>query len=350
MEEPVELDSMKKIDEIRRFSNKELRLSKESMGALPKSSEYCGPIRKKPYSYVSGIIGIAYNPFLNEDIRDCFFDYEQAVLLRIWTSRIAKIRSAANQQTRLGVVLEEKVTEPSVPKSDNRVEFGLGFSHELLRTSLVVVWELMKPSWCPNPNVDSILLTTQDVQRELNSDCNLRDLNIIFNLMTTAAKSNGEDKVELPGWEPEDWVKPVSCLAEVCGLEGNISGGLDCVKTLEKQHKQLFGNIVMKAKTEKELIADCDGGTEVNLVTALGFYSMFGSLESLLNLEQKHEMVTSISGEVFPGVLQTEQKHIGKWREAIEAEMNIRHSENYRRPSGAQYLVGSTLAPMCKSR
>ena len=242
------------------------------------------------------------------------------------------------------------MTAPSVPKSDIRVEFGLGFSDELLRTRLGVVWELMKSSWCPSPNADSILRTTQDEQRELNSDCNLHDLKIIFNLMITASKSNGEDKEELPRWEPEDWVKPGSCLAEVCGLEGNISGGLDCVKTLEKQHKQLFGNIVMKAKTEKELIADCHGGTEVNLVTALGFYSMFGSLESLLNLEQKHEMVTSISGEVFPGVLQTEQKHIGKWREAIEAEMNIRHSENYRRPSGAQYLVGSTLAPMCKSR
>ena len=30
----------------------------------------------------------------------------------------------------------------------------------------------------------------------------------------------------------------------------------------------------MKARTETELIADCHGGTEVNLVTALGFYSM----------------------------------------------------------------------------
>ena len=50
----------------------------------------------------------------------------------------------------------------------------------------------------------------------------------------------------------------------------------------------------------------------MNLVTALGFYSMFGSLESLLNLEQMHEIVTAISIEVFPGVLQTEQKHIGK--------------------------------------
>ena len=91
----------------------------------------------------------------------------------------------------------------------------------------------------------------------------------------------------------------------------------------------------MKAKTETELIADCHGGTEVNPVTALGFYSIFGSLESLWNLEQQHAMVTIISVEVFPGVLQTEQKYIGKWREAIE---------------GARYLVGSTLAPMCKNR
>ena len=77
---------------------------------------------------------------------------------------------------------------------------------------------------------------------------------------------------------------------------------------------------------------------------------MSGSLESLLNLEQKHEKVTAISVEVFPGVLQTEQMLIGKWREAIEAEMNIRHSETYRKPSGARYLVRWTLAPMCKSR
>ena len=270
-------------------------------------------------------------------------------MLRFWTSKIATIRSAANQQTRLGLVLEERMAATSVPKSDKRVDFGLRFSDELLRTSLMVLWELMKPSSFPSHNADSILRATQDVQRELNSNCNLRDLNIIYNVMTTASKSNGEDQVELPVWGPENWVKPGSCLAEVCGLEFHVCGGLDCVKTLEKQQKQLtilFGNIVMKAKTETEQIADCHGATEVILVTALGFYSIFGSLESLLNLEQKHEMITAISVKVFPGVLQTEQKHIGRWREAIEVEMNIRHSETYRRPSEARYLVGSTLAPM----
>ena len=52
----------------------------------------------------------------------------------------------------------------------------------------------------------------------------------------------------------------------------------------------------------------------MNLVTVAGIYSNFESSESLLNLEQKHEMVTTISVEVFPGVLQTEQKYIEKWR------------------------------------
>ena len=77
---------------------------------------------------------------------------------------------------------------------------------------------------------------------------------------------------------------------------------------------------------------------------------MFGSSESLLIQEQRHEMVTVISVEVFPRVLQTKQKHIGKWREAIDVKMNIRLSEIYHRQSAARYLVGSTLAPMCKSR
>ena len=40
------------------------------------------------------------------------------------------------------------------------------------------------------------------------------------------------------------------------------------MKTLAKQRKQLtilFGNIVMKVKTETELIAPCHGGTEVKM-------------------------------------------------------------------------------------
>ena len=102
----------------------------------------------------------------------------------------------------------------------------------------------------------------------------------------------------------------------------------------------------MKTRTETELIAVCHRGTEVNLVTALGIYSVFGSLDSLKNLEHKLEIVTTITAVVFMGVSQTEEKRIRKWREAIEEEMNIRHKETFRRPSGARYLVNSIMAPM----
>ena len=87
---------------------------------------------------------MADNPFINEDISDCYFDYEQAVFLICWLSGISTIRSIVSQQVKMGLVLEEKVTAPSIPKFDNRVKFGLGFSNELLTTSLIAVWELMK--------------------------------------------------------------------------------------------------------------------------------------------------------------------------------------------------------------
>ena len=115
MKEPVELEPLKKIDEIRRFSDEEFRLTIESMGTLLKSSEYCGAIRKKSYHYMSGIVGMACSPFINVDIRDFYFDYEQADLLRVCLSTISTMRCIVSSQVKFGLVLEEKVTAPSIP-------------------------------------------------------------------------------------------------------------------------------------------------------------------------------------------------------------------------------------------
>ena len=96
----------------------------------------------------------------------------------------------------------------------------------------------------------------------------------------------------------------------------------------------------MLNRIEMELVADCHGVTEVNLVTALGLYSMTSSIESLEHLE---------SVELFPWSLQTEQK-IGRWREAQENEMNLKHSEGYSKTVGSKYLVGSSAEPYCNSK
>ena len=61
MKEPVEMEPLKNADEIQRFLNKELRLTKESMGTLMKFSDYCGPIRKKLYHFVSGFVTLITN-------------------------------------------------------------------------------------------------------------------------------------------------------------------------------------------------------------------------------------------------------------------------------------------------
>ena len=67
--------------------------------------------------------------------------------------------------------------------------------------------------------------------------CSERRLNADCNLMTTASRSNRENSSELPGWGPEEWIKPGGFLAKVCGVEVHTCGGLDCVKALVRQHK-----------------------------------------------------------------------------------------------------------------
>ena len=96
-----------------------------------------------------------------------------------------------------------------------------------------------------------------------------------------------------------------------------------------------------------ELIADCHGVTEPT--TALGCCSLVSSIESLERLERAHELVTSLSVEVFPGALHMEQK-IGSWREALENEMNLKHSERYHETAGSKYLVGFSVALYCNSK
>ena len=90
----------------------------------------------------------------------------------------------------------------------------------------------------------------------------------------------------------------------------------------------------MSDKSEMEMNAGCRGAMEVNLMTTLGFYSMVGSIESLKRVERARKLVTSLSLEVFPGALQTEQK-IGGCREALENEINLKDSEEHHRPTAS---------------
>ena len=152
----------------------------------------------------------------------------------------------------------------------------------------------MKPSWCPKPNVGLIWDLTADVELEESDDESLHDLAMIHHLLFLNVKKQSEKTTKEPseGNFSSDWMKTSECLAASCGLEGHVCETGHCLETLAEQHCQLtrlFERLSMSDRSEMELIADCHGVTEVNLVTALGFYTMTCSMESLEHLERAHE-------------------------------------------------------------
>ena len=82
----------------------------------------------------------------------------------------------------------------------------------------------------------------------------------------------------------------------------------------------------------------------MNLATALGFFSRMCSLESLEMLKSEHHVMTALSGESWPGVLQMIQKHIRGWKVGLEAEMGFLVSKAYGLPMNSKSLVGSVMA------
>ena len=69
------------------------------------------------------------------------------------------------EQPKLGVILEERVVEPSVPELRGQLSFDCGSRDGTLKTSFVTMWELMKPSWCPHPNAGLIWDMTSEFMK-----------------------------------------------------------------------------------------------------------------------------------------------------------------------------------------
>ena len=195
---------------------------------------------------------------------------------------------------------------------------------------------------------------TADVTLDLDDDASLHDLAMIHHLlaMRVTKRKNNPSTEPSEGNPSGNWLRQGICSAQYSGMEGHVCHLGHCLITLSEQHRQLaqlYGRLSMSDKSGMELVADCHGVTEVNLTIALGFCSMTNSIEPLERLERAHELMTSLSVEVFPGALKTVQK-IGGWRGALENEMNLKISEAYHRPTGSKYLVGSSSAPYCNSR
>ena len=87
---------------------------------------------------MSGVPGIAYNPFIDEEARDAYFDIEQAVDLPS-VERVEKTETLTFEQSRQGVFLEERVVEPLFPKLKRQLSFEYGSRDNPLKTSLITM-------------------------------------------------------------------------------------------------------------------------------------------------------------------------------------------------------------------
>ena len=150
--ESNDMESYRRLEEVRRYSNKELKLSREFIERVRGQKDCATQGKLTSFQYVSGIPGMAYNPFVNEEAREAYFDYEQVVVLDFWVERVKEISIMMMELPKLGTALEERVVEPSVPERKGQVSFDCGFWDGPLKTSLVTMWELMKPSSCPHLN------------------------------------------------------------------------------------------------------------------------------------------------------------------------------------------------------
>ena len=124
---------------MRRYSNKELKVSCESIEAVREQKDYATLGKMKSFQYVPCIPGMAYNPFVSEKAREAYFDYEHLMVLDFRVERVKETGMLMVDQPKLGITLEERVVEPSFPELKGQVSFECGSWDVPLKTSLVTM-------------------------------------------------------------------------------------------------------------------------------------------------------------------------------------------------------------------
>ena len=310
---------------------------------------YARPNKKGEYQYVSGVMGIAYNPFLDSEAASAYRNHEVTELLKFWTERIIVIDPMEKEKPSKGLLLEATPKVMSVPRSSKRVELRMGNGNGKMTTNLGTVWKLLRPSWYPHPHASLIEEVTERVRLTPTKDEDLGMLDVIHKLILPQRKESGGTTSKLGSVRK---LEPGSCLNLTCGGGGQTCDGRSCVRIQSFQGEDLvtwFGDITEREKSEVQIMAECYMNTTVNIATALVFFSRMCSLQSLEMLESAHHLVTALSVESWPGALQTTQKHIRGWKIGLGAEMGIPVSEAYGLPVNAKSLVGSVMANVCGS-
>ena len=186
------LENHGKLDEIRRFHSKKFEEGHAVHRNLALAEDYSRPNKKGEYQYVSGVMGIAYNPFLNSEAGSAHRNHEVTELFKFWTEKIIVIDSIEGEKPSLGLLLEATPKVISVPRSSKRVELRMGNGNGTMTTNLGTVWKLLRPSWCPHPHASLIEEVTERVRLTPTTDEDLGTLDVIHRLILPQSKKSGE--------------------------------------------------------------------------------------------------------------------------------------------------------------
>ena len=273
------LENHRNFNEIRRFHSKKFEEGHDVHCNLALTEGYARPKKKGKYQYVSDVMGIAYNPFLNSEAAIAYRNHEVAELLKFWTEKIIvfdnlnrTIDSMEREKPSLGLLLEATPKVISVPRSSKRVELRMGNGNGMMTTNLGTVWKLLSPSWCPHPHASLIEKVTERVRLRLTKDEDLGTLDVIHKLVLPQSKESGGATSKLGSVKK---LEPGSCLDLTCGGAGHTCDGRSCVRIQSFQGEDLvtwFGDITEREKSEVQILADCYTNTTA-LATALGFFS-----------------------------------------------------------------------------
>ena len=74
------------------------------------------------YQYVSGVMGMLYNPFMSPEVGAAYMSFEVAELLEFWAENITEIETKEKEKPSLGLLLENGPEVIFVAQSERRVE------------------------------------------------------------------------------------------------------------------------------------------------------------------------------------------------------------------------------------
>ena len=251
------LESQGKLDKIRRFYNKKFEEGYDVHRNLALAGDYSKPNKRVEYQYVSGVMGIAYNPFLDLEAGNAHNNFEVTELLKFWTEKMIEVDPVEKERPSLGLTLERMTQVISIPRSNKRVELKMVNGNGMLITNLGTVWKLLRPSWCPHPHASLIEEVTERVRLSPTKDEDLGTLNVIHQLILPHCKESGKTVNKLK--ESMKKLEPGSCLDMTSGGGEPFCDGRSCVRIQSFQRKDQatwFGDMTEKEKSEVQIVAE----------------------------------------------------------------------------------------------